>query len=144
MEVFEVRPEDFAARVEAAACYVESGGRLLLVRLGERKAERGKWSVPGGKLEKGEAPAQAAVRELWEETGIRAEGRVKGLGALYMRKPEVDYVFHMFKVELEEKPEVLLSEEHVGYRWVSRGEAEKMELMEGGKEALAIYEERRR
>jgi 8-oxo-dGTP pyrophosphatase MutT (NUDIX family) len=46
-------------------------GRLLLVRL----REGGEWSTPGGLVEPDESPANAAVREVWEETGllIRAE-----------------------------------------------------------------------
>lgn len=40
--------------------------RLLLVRLGEG----GIWSTPGGAMEPDEYPADAAVREAWEETGL--------------------------------------------------------------------------
>ena len=41
--------------------------RVLLVR----SAETGQWVVPGGAMEPGETPADAAVREVWEETGVR-------------------------------------------------------------------------
>ncbi|MEX5294036.1 NUDIX domain-containing protein [Kocuria sp. CPCC 205268] len=62
----------------AAAVVVRGDGRLLLVRRG-REPQRGRWSVPGGKLEPGETPAQAAVREVLEETGVRVRaGRELG------------------------------------------------------------------
>ncbi len=62
----------------AAAVVVREDGRLLLVRRG-REPQRGRWSVPGGKLEPGETPAQAAVREVLEETGARVRaGRELG------------------------------------------------------------------
>lgn len=44
-------------------------GRLLLVQ----QAETGYWSTPGGAVELGETPADAAVREAWEETGLLVE-----------------------------------------------------------------------
>ena len=40
--------------------------RLLLVRL----RDHGQWSTPGGVIEPDEFPADAAVREAWEETGM--------------------------------------------------------------------------
>jgi ADP-ribose pyrophosphatase YjhB (NUDIX family) len=45
-------------------------GRLLLVRRGTDPG-RGQWSVPGGRVEPGEAATAAAAREVLEETGVR-------------------------------------------------------------------------
>ena len=45
-------------------------GRLLLVRRGTEPA-KGRWSVPGGRIEPGETAVEAVVRELVEETGLR-------------------------------------------------------------------------
>jgi ADP-ribose pyrophosphatase YjhB (NUDIX family) len=45
-------------------------GRLLLVRRGTEPA-KGRWSVPGGRIEPGETAIEAVVRELVEETGLR-------------------------------------------------------------------------
>lgn len=46
--------------------------RSARVLLGKRigKHGNGEWSLPGGKPDPGESPAEAAARELWEETGI--------------------------------------------------------------------------
>ncbi len=47
------------------------GGEVLLIKRG--KAPRlGEWSIPGGRQEMGETIAQAALRELAEETGVAA------------------------------------------------------------------------
>ncbi|MBV9293830.1 MAG: NUDIX domain-containing protein, partial [Frankiales bacterium] len=59
--------------VECAGAVVrDPDGRLLLVQRG-RDPGRGRWSLPGGRLERGETPAAAAVREVREETGLDVE-----------------------------------------------------------------------
>ena len=56
----------------------DADGRLLLIRRGRPPAE-GRWSLPGGRVEAGESDAEAVVRELSEETGLRVEpGRLIG------------------------------------------------------------------
>ena len=52
------------------AVLVERDGKVLLHR---RKGEHGKgtWSVAGGHVEYGETPEECAIREVWEEVGIR-------------------------------------------------------------------------
>lgn len=54
----------------AAVVFVEREQRVLLVQRA-MNPERGKWALPGGYVDFGEDPAQAAVREVYEETGIR-------------------------------------------------------------------------
>lgn len=53
----------------AVATFVVDDGKVLL--LYHRKL--GKWLPPGGHVEPGELPDDAAVREVYEETGIRVE-----------------------------------------------------------------------
>jgi ADP-ribose pyrophosphatase YjhB (NUDIX family) len=56
----------------------DAEGRLLVVRRGRPPGE-GLWSIPGGRVEAGESDAEAVVRELSEETGLRVEpGRLIG------------------------------------------------------------------
>jgi 8-oxo-dGTP diphosphatase len=57
-----------------AAILAEKKGKILLIRrLSE--PERGWWAVPGGHVDEGETPKEAAVREAAEEIrGVRVEG----------------------------------------------------------------------
>jgi len=62
-----------AVRVECAGAVVrDAAGRLLLVRRG-REPAIGRWSLPGGRIEPGETAADAAAREVLEETGLVVE-----------------------------------------------------------------------
>jgi 8-oxo-dGTP diphosphatase len=47
----------------------DTAGRLLLVRRANEPG-RGKWSLPGGRVESGETDAEALAREMLEETGL--------------------------------------------------------------------------
>jgi 8-oxo-dGTP diphosphatase len=53
-----------------AAALVDSGGRILLQQRAPGRAMAGLWEFPGGKVEPGELPEAALVRELFEELGI--------------------------------------------------------------------------
>lgn len=59
--------------VLVVAAIVEREGRLLLNRRPAGDALEGKWEFPGGKVEPGEDPRHALVRECREELGCRVE-----------------------------------------------------------------------
>ena len=60
-------------RTEIAIAVVEHLGRLLIGRRASDAPLAGLWEFPGGKVEPGETPQQAAVRECLEETGLDVE-----------------------------------------------------------------------
>lgn len=60
--------------VPAVIAVVVHEGRALLVRRAN-PPDAGLWGFPGGKIEFGETVADAAVRELFEETGVRGEAQ---------------------------------------------------------------------
>lgn len=81
-----------------------SGNRVLLVQ----QRDDGVWSTPGGAIELDETPADAVVREVWEETGLFVKPRqlfaVYGGPAFVVRYPngdEAQYISAMFECVVE-------------------------------------------
>ena len=66
-------PKRSSPRVVVAAVIKDGGGRLLVARRPPGSHLAGLWEFPGGRVEPGEEPAAALVRELREELGVEAE-----------------------------------------------------------------------
>ncbi|MBW0158449.1 (deoxy)nucleoside triphosphate pyrophosphohydrolase [Sinorhodobacter sp. B57] len=54
----------------SAVALIDPDGRILLAQRPEGKSLAGLWEFPGGKVEQGESPETALIRELHEELGI--------------------------------------------------------------------------
>jgi len=54
----------------SAVALIDPDGRVLLTQRPEGKSMAGLWEFPGGKVEPGESPESALIRELHEELGI--------------------------------------------------------------------------
>jgi ADP-ribose pyrophosphatase YjhB (NUDIX family) len=57
------------AKVGTTAVVLDGSGRVLL----QRRADDGRWGLPGGWLDPGELPEEGVVREVAEETGVTVE-----------------------------------------------------------------------
>ncbi|WP_405478736.1 (deoxy)nucleoside triphosphate pyrophosphohydrolase [Streptomyces sp. NBC_00009] len=100
------------------AAAIHESGRLLAARRSAPPELAGRWELPGGKVEPGEDPTRALVRELREELGIGAElvARVPGEWPL---KP--GYVLRVWTARLlSGSPRPL--EDHDELRWLGPDE----------------------
>lgn len=57
----------------SAVALIDTDGRVLLAQRPQDKSLAGLWEFPGGKVEEGETPETALIRELREELGIEAK-----------------------------------------------------------------------
>ena len=71
----------------AACALVDADGRVLLAQRPQGKPMAGLWEFPGGKVDAGETPEEALVRELHEELGIEVE----------IADPWINGAHHVFK-----------------------------------------------
>lgn len=84
-------------RHPGAVCVIPitDDGEIIFVNQFRYALNRVTLEVPAGKLEKGEDPMEAALRELSEETGITAEN-IESLDALYTSPALIDEIIYMY------------------------------------------------
>jgi 8-oxo-dGTP diphosphatase len=104
--------------VVAAALY--DGDRLLAARRSAPPELAGRWELPGGKVEQGETPREALVRELREELGVTAEPLERVPGEWALRPPYVLQAWTARLVPGSPAPEPL--QDHDELRWLTPGE----------------------
>lgn len=101
---------------------------LFLERSVDSDIEPNKIGLAGGKIEDGESPEMAAVRELKEETGINKEQ--EDLKKIKTINNDDGSTSHYFEVEISEDEEIALDpEEHVSYEFLSESDIKTMDNM---------------
>lgn len=120
-----------------AAVLISEKGEVLLAQRPEGKRLAGKWEFPGGKIEDGETPETALVRELHEELGI--EVRVEDMENFWFLShsyPEFDFhllmpVYICRKWQGEPKPL-----EHSALCWSYPENMDKLDMIEADNELV--------
>ncbi|MGI5899269.1 MAG: NUDIX hydrolase [Christensenellales bacterium] len=93
-----------------ALCLVVRDGRILMVKHCRGATEY--YTLPGGGIEKGESPQQAAVRELWEECHVK--GKIIKKVSEYPFALDDAVILHTFYMDIGDQSPLLgpdLSEE---------------------------------
>ena len=124
----DARPE---VCVGAVAVFDDS---ILMVRRGRGPAQ-GTWSVPGGRVERGETLAEAVVRELAEETGLSGVCETL-VGWAERIGPGYHYVILDFSVTLMSDQDPVPGDDAAEAQWVPLSEVADLQLAEGLAEFL--------
>jgi ADP-ribose pyrophosphatase YjhB (NUDIX family) len=103
----------------AAVAIVELEGRDEILCVWNRKYET--WSLPGGKVEPGETPAQACARELLEETGVSWDSGPEQDEEVYVGVSQTGSgrIVHVFGIYVEERESPRQVEEGSPVAWMS-------------------------
>lgn len=125
--------------VPSVACLVHDGeSRMLLVRHFE-----GRWMLPGGAVEPGERPADAARRECWEEAGVLVEPlRIAGVFGgpeyriTYGNGDEAAWVTTIFEARLLSGEPHAHDDETIDAGWFTPAEVDALELAPSMKRTL--------
>jgi 8-oxo-dGTP diphosphatase len=130
---FKVRPAPVVA--VGAICMVE--GALLLVRRAN-PPEAGRWTIPGGRVEPGEALSHAVERETLEETAVTV--RCQGLRGFAERiSPSFHYVILDFDVSLVGAPNAKPGGDATEVAWVAAEDLASIDTVSGLNEFLSEH-----
>lgn len=103
-------------------CFIEYNERVLILKRAKQDSQYGLWGVPGGKLEKGEAPIAGLCRELKEELSFEINpNEIISLASTPMQnKCDGHYLLYLYCVKLHRAPVIKLNSiEHSECAWVS-------------------------
>ncbi|SDK93926.1 (deoxy)nucleoside triphosphate pyrophosphohydrolase [Streptomyces indicus] len=108
-------------------------GRMLAARRSAPPELAGRWELPGGKVEEGERPEEALVRELREELGIEAEAVERIPGEWPLGRP--GYVLQVWSAKLL-RGEPAPLEDHDALRWLGPGELDAVDWLDQDRPAV--------
>jgi len=139
--LFLEKPEDFDSKMEVSSVFLEHDGRFLFLLRNDNKHEGNKWGVPAGKMDNGEDKRSTLIREMKEEIKVElAEDNINECLTVYVRYPEVDYIFHISHYRLDQKPEIVLDEsENKEYRWVTLEDALQLNLVKDEDGCIGLF-----
>ncbi len=120
--------ESHARPVATVGALIRHRGRVLTVRT---RKWSGKWGIPGGKIERGEAAEEALRREVREETGLALEDIRFVMVQDCVNSDEFHVPAHFLLLNYVAEAEsdtVVLNDEAEEFRWVTPEEAGAMDL----------------
>ena len=120
-------------QIEVVAALIVRRGRFFAAQRGHEKSHAGQWEFPGGKIEQGETPEEALMRELSEELDL-ASHPVAFVTTKETHDPDRVIRVHLYRVLLEDDAYHL--KEHQAAGWFTPKEADQLTWTEADRDFL--------
>jgi len=105
--------------IESVSSVITVNGKILTLRRPDNAPSfPGIWSLVAGKTEKGEKAEDAAVREIFEETGLRVSSPSASLAPIFVREKDIIWKVYPF-IFVHDSSDVILNGENQDHRWVT-------------------------
>ncbi|MCG3217102.1 MAG: NUDIX domain-containing protein [Candidatus Heimdallarchaeota archaeon] len=128
----------------SAGIVIYNSGRYLLLNYGRSRITENRWGLTKGRIEKNETVFQAALREAYEETGI------KDISILEEFQHKITYYFNrgnkrikktvIYLIGISAVEDVKISKEHIGFQWASFSEALDLLTFENTRKVIRASE----
>ena len=128
----------------SAGIVIYNSGHYLLLNYGRSRITENRWGLTKGRIENKETVIETALREAYEETGI------KDISILEEFQHKITYYFTrgsqrikksvIYLIGISSVKDVKISKEHIGYQWATYEEALKMLTFENTKKVIRAAE----
>ena len=120
----------------------KKGMEFLLLKRADDQVYPGLWQMVTGKIKRNEKAYQTALREIKEETGLIPQQLwvAPTVNSYYEPKKEFICLIPVFAARVKNL-KLILSSEHVEYKWVNRKTAQKLLAWEGQRKSVRIIED---
>ena len=116
-----------------AAVIIRDDGRILVTQRLADAHLGGKWEFPGGKIEEGETPQEALVREMMEELNVRI--KVQELVEIVNYDyPDFHLTMHCFLCKIISGDMIL--KEHTSARWLTKDHINEVDWLPADKDLI--------
>lgn len=117
---------------KVVSAWIEKEGKVLLVKRPLHKKRGGLWEFPGGKIEKGETPEEAIIRELKEELGLIGEPE-KILDKIEHTYEDETIELYLIKFRIQNEPQPIEAEDLI---WIHLDKIQTLTLCPADRKLL--------
>ena len=106
---------------KAVGCFIECNNKFLILYRPKTKYQNNEWGLVGGKINPGESPEQALIREISEEIDFDASNKkIEFLGNFILHYPNKDWNFFSYRIKIKQPIIPKLDKtECIDYKWVT-------------------------